>query len=429
MTEPVDEFDLNDLPPELSREEIDQLDLRVGSVFTPAAPIDRDALFAGRLVQVRQVVDAINGRGQHAIIFGERGVGKTSLANILPQKFHSMGRVPILSARVNCDSGDSYDALWRRVFEELHIEVQTKAPPGFLSSEGQETLRLSDVTPENIDVGDVKRLLSLASRNGAIVLIILDEFDRVTSSDLRKQLVDTIKLLSDQSVPVTVLLVGVADDVNEVIEEHASVERALVQVHLPRMSREEIRDIIRKGHDELGMKTEASVLEEIALLCQGLPHYAHLLGLYATRSGIQDGHRIVRTEHLHEAIHQALSRVEQSVQSAYHKATTSQRAGTLYDRVLLACALAQTDSLGFFSAADVREPLSFIMGRRYEIPSFSRHLHDLCEDTRGRILQRMGVERRFRFRFSSALMQPHVIMQGIAAGLIDRDALQRRLDL
>src|SRR5262245_46726770 len=55
-------------------------------LFTPATPIDENALFAGRGEQVRKMLDASMEKGKHVILFGERGVGKTSLAKV----FHSL---------------------------------------------------------------------------------------------------------------------------------------------------------------------------------------------------------------------------------------------------------------------------------------------------------------------------------------------------
>ena len=55
----------------------------LGTVFKPTSPINREDLFAGRQSQRQDVLDAINQQGQHAVLYGERGVGKTSLANML----------------------------------------------------------------------------------------------------------------------------------------------------------------------------------------------------------------------------------------------------------------------------------------------------------------------------------------------------------
>lgn len=56
------------------------------NLFKPKTPIDDDKLFAGRLTQISDVLDAVYEDGGHAVIFGERGVGKTSLARIIDKK-------------------------------------------------------------------------------------------------------------------------------------------------------------------------------------------------------------------------------------------------------------------------------------------------------------------------------------------------------
>ena len=48
---------------------------------------------------------------------------------------------------------------------------------------------------------------------------------------------------------------------------------------MPPMSDEEIKTIITKGCDLLGLRVVSAVLDEIAQLANGFPHYAHLLGL------------------------------------------------------------------------------------------------------------------------------------------------------
>ena len=56
---------------------------KVSKVFTPGAPVSENDLFAGRRGEINKVFDAINQVGQHAVIYGDSGVGKTSLAKIL----------------------------------------------------------------------------------------------------------------------------------------------------------------------------------------------------------------------------------------------------------------------------------------------------------------------------------------------------------
>src|SRR5205814_1358269 len=101
-------------------------------------------------------------------------------------------------------------------------------------------------------------------------------------------------------------IVGVADDVSSLLAEHAFIERALVQVLMPRMSRDEMREIIDKAADRVPIKVDPGVTDRITRLSQGLPNYTHLLGLEAARHAIDGGSRIIRAAHLTMAIRTAI---------------------------------------------------------------------------------------------------------------------------
>jgi Cdc6-like AAA superfamily ATPase len=242
----------------LTTERAQALALEASRVFTPAAPIDDRTLFAGRISQVRDVLDAVNQKGQHAIIFGDRGVGKTSLANVLASFLPSDAY--IFSRRINCDKGDSFNSVWQKVFDEIQPHDVTKV--GGFASPG--TRPRADASADIISPDIVRRQLELWSTSRLPILII-DEFDRVEDS-YRTIFADTIKTLSDHAVPATVVLVGVADSVDQLIAEHESIQRALVQIKMPRMSRAEIREIINKGLERLGMSISQPALERIAVL-------------------------------------------------------------------------------------------------------------------------------------------------------------------
>src|SRR3989304_3134013 len=101
-------------------EESRQLELELSRVFTPAAPIDRAALFAGRRAELNATIDAVNQRGQHAVIYGERGVGKTSLANVISDHLEALQKdTRIICPRANCTADDEFSSIWRMVFQQI----------------------------------------------------------------------------------------------------------------------------------------------------------------------------------------------------------------------------------------------------------------------------------------------------------------------
>jgi Cdc6-like AAA superfamily ATPase len=390
-----------------------------GTAFSPTSPIDVRALFAGRDEQIRMIVDAINQKGQHAILFGERGVGKTSLANVFPS--YLSGPQPILAPRINCDATDGFDSVWRKVFDTVQMSRPVNRA-GFGPTAEQMSFRLSEsigdatITPDRAR-RELVHLGALAS-----TIIIIDEFDRLPAS-VRRPFADLIKSLSDHAVAATIILVGVADSVEQLIEEHHSVERALVQVPMPRMSAKEIEEILDKGTAKLGMRIDPIGKARIRKTAQGLPHYAHLLGLHAARVALDAQRLMITQADVTAAMKKAVTGAQASVRSAYEVAVRSSQKANLFESVLLACAMTPANDLGFFAAKDVREPLGRITGKKCDVPVFAQHLNEFADGKRGDVLVKEGTARLFRYRFKSPLMQPFVILRGIEAGRITPEAL------
>lgn len=383
------------------------------SVFRPGAPVNSYELFAGRLTQVQNIVSAIRSRGQHVALFGERGVGKTSLANVLAELLGNNKNLAVI--KTTASRGDTFNGIWGRIGRELRFENK-KQGIGFLSQNNANIVNLEELLTNANSPDDVR--YHLGSLRVPIVAVI-DEFDRLAGTKTTQQMADCIKTFSDNAVDVTIVLVGVADDINELIAEHASVERALVQVRMPRMTHQELHEIIDKGCKATGMVFTQTAVERCVSLAQGLPHYTHLLALLSATAALDEDSLTITDIEVDKSIKAAIERAQQSVQNLYHRATSSPRTDNLFREVLTACALARTDQLGYFAPSDVRSPLSKIMGKSYDIPAFARHLKLFCDTDRGPILQRTGPQRRYRYRFINPLMQPYVILAALASKKID----------
>lgn len=351
------------------------------------------------------------------MIYGERGVGKTSIARVAPLLIQ---HVNVRAVQVSCDSTDSYSTVWQKAAREL-TAFRPEPRMGFGSTPIARTtfhLPRDVVSPD-----DVLHLLSTAP-NDAPVAVVIDEFDRLDDRESKRLMSETLKLLSDRASPGTIVLVGIADTIEELLGHHRSIERAIVQVRMPRMSAVEIRELVQKGMSAIGLSVSGDALALIVRLASGLPHYAHLLGLHAATAAMEVDKSAVDAQDVHAAIDRALTRAHEAVSTSYHRATFSPRE-TIFEQVLVACALAPADELGYFAAIDVREPLSSIMGRPYQIPAFARHLDELASENRGAVLQKTGAPRRYRFRFTEPLLQPYAIMKGIAHRLVEPNALMR----
>jgi hypothetical protein len=154
------------------------------------------------------------------------------------------------------------------------------------------------------------------------------------------------------SISTTIVLVGVAENVSELVQDHQSIRRPLTQVRLERMSDPELNEILDTRLKFLPLRLDGDARWKIVKLARGLPFYVHMLGKYAFQNCVFERRFVVKDEDVDEAMDKFLSESQQSLYDDYYKSTTSNQAETQFKEVLLACALARTDDSGFFSAGE-----------------------------------------------------------------------------
>jgi hypothetical protein len=375
---------------------------QVNGAFTPGAPINSRDLFAGRKREVEKVLGTVFQPGQHAVLYGERGVGKTSLVNTLFDFLVMMGRYNYQRARVNCAAGMNFEQIWRAMFKQLKAKV-----------DGED---IGVILPKDPHSEDIREAFELADGPS---IVIIDELDKITDARVQVALADTIKTLSDNNVDTTLILVGVADSLNQLLAEHRSIERAIRQIPMQRMYKGELLEIVDKGLQQCaGLGIDPSARERIADYSQGLPFFTHMLAREAALRAVRTDRTYIIMPDLDYGIMEAVDSQLESLLEAYRLSVRSAR-GKNFKPVLLACALAKKDERGYFYANQVVDPLCFITKRDYEIPAFARHLKAFSGHGRGPILETKGRQ----YRFVTPLMEPYVILRGLRDGLIAESQL------
>ena len=279
-------------------------------------------------------------------------------------------------------------------FKDIHVQATRGGKP--------ELVPISEFYAGDIAPDDIRRELEAVFKANDIPVLIIDEYDKIGDKKKTNELMaNTIKALSDYGVNVTIVLVGVADNINDLLGEHASLGRCVEQIPMPRMNIPERREILEKIVPRLGMKLHDDALWKIVHLSRGLPAYVHSLGLYSTESAINRRSLLVTESDVDAAMKRVLERSQESIKEEYSKAIHSDRSDNLYKEVILACALADTDSegRGTFAPLAVCKPLSNILDRPVKIDAFQQHLKKFITEERGNILVRRGHERAFQFRF------------------------------
>lgn len=406
-----------------SFKEKSDLKTRASQLFSPRTPINTADFFAGRSDQILKTVGAIRQPGAHAIIYGERGVGKTSLANVAPIYLEAESGERVIAPRVNCDSTDTFHSLWKKVFAKLPVGRDQMGLP--IGSAPLVASLFDYIEDQTITPGLVGE--RLAEYGHACQLVItLDEFDRLPDGDVTRLTADTIKALSDAIVPVTVLIVGVGDSVSTLVRGHESVKRHIIEVPLPRMSRRELEKVVTDRVTKLGLAITPEANDLLSLLSRGLPYYTHLLGQHAACAAIDADAVAVADAHVSEATREAFGDSDREMRRAYYEATRSRQPNNTFATTLAACAMAEKDEFGCFSAGDLRTPMTVLTGEPCDIPDYNKHLGRFTKPEYGGILQIIGTRHQKRYRFADPLMEPFVVIKSLADAVVTREQLQQK---
>jgi Cdc6-like AAA superfamily ATPase len=383
------------------------LEYEIDQLFTPSTPIEMADYFSGRKTQIHELLEAVRERGQHAVLYGERGVGKSSLSKCFKDMFpKSLQR--IRPYRIRTYPSNNFATLWKRMFDEwgAKAEVEGKRVP------------LSEAHGAGLSPDDVQREIRRFFKPNDIPIFIFDEFNDLVDKSASSQMAHLIKTLSDDGTNGTIILVGVASDISDIISNMKSIERCLRQVLMPRMLPDDLNKILDDRIPKLGMTIDDDAQERIVNLSRGLPAYIHSLGKFAARSAIHNKRLRIEEKDVDLAIDNILKRSQQQVHENYFAAVQSNRKDARFRQTLLACALSATDETGYFVPTAVLEPLQKILKRQIDLSDIQSHLDRFLKKEHGAILTRIGGSKRFRYRFADPIMQPFVIMMGIHDQLI-----------
>lgn len=254
---------------------IEQVRFRLRNGFTPSRPVLDSEMFAGRRTLLTNLIRSIEDQHLHVVLFGARGVGKTSTLHILRQiatDAHYVVRYASCGERVH------FDDMFRAILDDIPLLYHADYEP--TADEIEEGLTFSSLIGDApLTVSQVSEILSRVS--GTRVLIVLDEFDRVSTADFRRSIAELIKNLSDRGSRVQIVIAGVASNLNEIIEQIPSIRRAVLGIAVPVMTDEELAEMIRIGERESGLAFSGEASALIFRLATGLPYLCGLICLHA----------------------------------------------------------------------------------------------------------------------------------------------------
>ena len=247
----------------------------VRDAFTPSQPVNERSMFAGRRELLQSLIVAIEDQRLHFVLYGDRGIGKTSILHLLSDLATD---ADYLVCYISCGDRITFTDFARRIAQRIPLLYHGDYTPG--SAEIEKGQHLSDILPPGeIDVSTFGEMLGKLSDTR--VLMLLDEFDRVETDDFRRSIAELIKSLSDRAAPAQVVIAGVAPDLAELIAQIPSIRRNVLGVLVPNMSEEEVGEMLAIAERRTGLTFTVEARELIGLASLGLPYLVGLVAQHA----------------------------------------------------------------------------------------------------------------------------------------------------
>jgi len=315
------------------------------NAFHPAKEVDDPEFFAGRAREVAALTDSLHVSGSCPIIYGDRGLGKTSLA--IQIKYIAMGDEELLRSLgiedraidedrqfitflvtctdetlaiqgsrgvlqllINAAEDADFSAIsentragrltGRTVSKKISLKAfEAESVKTYEREKGRDSYRNLSRTEKlqhliQIIVGSYNRP----------VLFIIDEFDRINK---RYGLASFIKATSSENVKF--ILVGIAPNVSQLLGDHRSLERSLVPVAVPTMNDGELYEIIEKADAYLKDQGIDITFDHFATLkivefAAGYPWFVHVIGQSALMLAADEKRNLVVEPDVVRAVHE-----------------------------------------------------------------------------------------------------------------------------
>lgn len=327
-------------------------DITPHNAFTPAKEIQDIERFAGRTELLDALSGALQSDGAQIVLYGQRGIGKSSLSRVLMQmatndtaalarlKERPHVKFDYLPIYVTCDDSiTSIDKLCMRLLTDenalaawipFRVVERTTAGEGG-GKLGVKIIEVSgkvsgSISERAIEIESDARTTFINACRAVVnmdvakhgLLIIVDEFDRVTD---KSGIASMLKALGPESV--TFALVGVAGTISELIADHESVARQLADgaIEVEPMTKGELAEIITRAMSALGKKYafEADATDWITTIARGHPFYVHLVGKHALLRAIARKSLKVSIEDARDALADIAFKGSAPIQEATYK--------------------------------------------------------------------------------------------------------------
>ncbi len=321
-------------------------------VFTPTQPKTGSRQITGRQAELTRILQSLTEDRAHVVLYSERGRGKTSLANMVVEMLRQRS---IIVTRYTCDASSDFDSILHGLACDLPSSLLAN-PPVHDQVGCEAIFPARALTP-----GDVPAMLSRLTCQSLVCVV--DEFDRLKNATTRTLLADAIKQLSDRDVRLQFLIVGVSDNLDEILGQHPSIQRSVMGVHLPLFTDRDMAQLISKASQDSGYSFPPDVVARITVLSRGMPYMAQLLGLRLTQAAAARNATQITHEDVAAATMRLIADANPRTTAVYAKLTDRGRDSDMLSS-LRRIASARQDAWGSMEVVHFGDGRGSVGGRR-----------------------------------------------------------------
>jgi hypothetical protein len=243
---------------------------------------------------------------------------------------------------------------------------------------------------------------------GGHLLLIVDEFDRVTDALTRTRFADTVKQVSDRGAALSFMLVGVSDSLEELLGRHPSIQRNVVGVPIPLLSEKQVEEIIDIGSRSAQIEYPPDARRIIIEMARGVPYIVQLLGLHAGERTLRRGANTVDQEDMLGAIRQSVFEIDPRVAMLYDSLTQGSEDYVMV-HLLHSIATGGQDRYGRFSVQETSAEM-IVAGRPVAHQDWQR----LMESGALRVCRGVGFG---LYTFAEPMLPHYILLRAVGYGL------------
>jgi hypothetical protein len=146
---------------------------------------------------------------------------------------------------------------------------------------------------------------ALAMLKYSQLVVVLDEFDRITDRDMHDKVASLLKLVSDARLPVRFVLVGGNSAFADIVRAHPSMMRHITRVSTAPLSDNAIDELLQGCAERCGIRLSEEARRLIQEVACGSPYHARLFGMHTALNALAGRSTEVEIEHVESGLEDA----------------------------------------------------------------------------------------------------------------------------